>query len=137
MKRVINSSLKMTGQTAHRIPLAMPVVNWRLRGERLVTRSAKCLRQIQHDAFKSRRSIGFGHMDIHTIRTEVFTPSDERPSGMSLVERPATKSDDEETDHEDAADSEEEKGAFEALRVNAEGYRNKQRHCKRQHKSND
>ena len=63
-------------------------------------------------------------MDIHTIRREVFTPSDEGTSGMPLVERPAPESDDEEADHEDAADSEEEKGAFKALRVNAEGYCN-------------
>ncbi len=115
----------------------MPVVDWRPRGERLVTRSAKCLRQIRYDAFKSRRPVGFGHMDIYTIRGEVLTPSDECTSGMPRVERPAAESDDEETDHEDAADSEEEKNAFEALRVNAEGYWNEQRHCERNEKSND
>lgn len=115
----------------------MPVVNRRPRGERLVTRRAKCLRQIRHDAFKSRRSVGFGHMDIYTIRGEVLTPSNECTSGMPRVERPAAESDDEETDHEDAADSEEEKSAFEASRVNAEGYWDEQRHCERNEKPND
>lgn len=99
----------------------MPVVNWRLGSERLVTRSTKCLGQIQHDAFESRRSIGFCHMDADTIRSEVLAPGDECTPGVPRVKRPAAESDGEESDREDAADSEEQKSTFEALCVNAEG----------------
>jgi len=115
----------------------MPVVNWRLRSECLVTRSAKCLRQIKHDAFKASCPVGFGHMDIDTIRSEVLTPSDERTPGVPRVERPAAESDREDSDGEDAADSEEEKSTFEVPCVNAEGYWNEQRHCERNDESND
>jgi len=115
----------------------MPVVNERLGDERLVTGSAVRLRQIQHDPFKSRRSVGLSHVDVHTVCGEILAPSDECTPGMSRVERPTAKADGEESDCDNAADSEEEESAFEALRINAEGYRNEQRHREGNEKSND
>ena len=115
----------------------MPVIDWRLRDERLVTGSAKCLRQIQHDLFKSRRSVGFSHMDVHIVCGEILAPSDERTPGVYRVERPAAEADGEETDRDNAAGSEEEEGTFETLRINSERNRNEQRHRERNEKSND
>jgi len=136
-KRLFEKRGQTMSRVPHRIPFVTPIVHWRLCGERLVTRSAKCLRQTQRDAFKSRRSVGFGHVNIDTVRGEILAPSDERAPRVLRIKGPAAESDGEETDCEDTADSEEEESAFETLHVNAEGYWDEQRQCERNENSND
>jgi hypothetical protein len=128
---------EQASKVPHRVPLVVPVVDYRSLGQCLITGGAICLRQIPHDGFESRCSVGFGYVNIHTVCGEVLVPSNECAPGVLGVERPATESDSEDTDRDDAADSEEEKDTVETSRVNTERERNKQRRNKGNEGPND